>query len=134
MPVIDASVFVAVVNHADRHHAPCRTWFEEALSQGNRPIAPSILVSETAAAISRGVNDAALALAVTAALAESTIVELVPITAALATTAADIAATYRIRGCDAIYVALAASVDEPLVTLDRQQGARASELIKIYSP
>ncbi|MCB0046674.1 MAG: PIN domain-containing protein [Caldilineaceae bacterium] len=133
MPVIDASVFVAVVNHADRHHAPCRTWFEEALSQGNRLIAPSILVSETAAAISRGVNDAALALAVTAALTESTIVELVPITAALATTAADIAATYRIRGCDAIYVALAASVDEPLVTLDRQQGARASELIKIYS-
>lgn len=43
-----------------------------------------------------------------------------------------IAATYQIRGCDAIYVALAGTLDEELITLDRQQGERAKS-IKVYS-
>ncbi|MBE2201364.1 MAG: PIN domain-containing protein [Anaerolinea sp.] len=57
---------------------------------------------------------------------------LFPVSASLAYKAAVIAATYQIRGCDAIYVALAETLDEELITLDRQQGERAKS-IKVYS-
>ena len=134
MPVIDASVFVAIVNRADVHHAVCRTWFEQTIKNGDRLLAPNILMSETAAAISRGADNEALALAVIAALAGSTVIELTPIGNPLAVAAAEIAATRRIRGCDAVYVALAASVDEPLVTLDQQQLTRSAGLVAVTSP
>ena len=134
MPVIDASVFVAIVNRADVHHAVCRTWFEQTIKNGDRLLAPNILMSETAAAISRGADNEALALAVIATLAGSAVIELTPIGNPLAAAAAEIAATRRIRGCDAVYVALAASVDEPLVTLDQQQLTRSAGLVAVTSP
>ncbi|MCB0074050.1 MAG: type II toxin-antitoxin system VapC family toxin [Caldilineaceae bacterium] len=134
MPVIDASVFVAIVNRADAHHDACRTWFEQAVNNGDRLLAPNILMSETAAAISRGAGNEALARAIVTTLAASTVIELIPIGNSLAAAAAEIAATRRIRGCDAVYVALASSVDEALVTLDQQQLTRSSGLIAVMSP
>ncbi len=134
MPIVDASVYVAVVNRRDAHHDSARRWIEFALRDGQRLLAPNVLLSEAAAAISRGVNDVELALAVTAVLARSLTVELVPIAPTLAQAAAEIAARQRIRGCDALYVALAKALDEPLVTLDRQQLERARAVITVTSP
>ena len=40
----------------------------------------------------------------------------------------------RIRGCDAVYVALAEALDEPLVTFDEQQAARAAGVVRVLRP
>ena len=61
-------------------------------------------------------------------------IELVPVTLALAEQAAVIAGDFRIRGCDAIYVALASQLEDCLVTLDQQQLERAAAIVDIRKP
>ena len=61
MAIIDASVAVALVNAHEEEHARSWAWFEGA-RRADEPIsAPVILLSEVAAALSRGMGDRALA-------------------------------------------------------------------------
>jgi predicted nucleic acid-binding protein len=132
--VIDASVYVALVNAQEREHASSWTWFEQARSADESIVAPVILLSEVAAALSHGVGDPALAHRVVQQLARSEVIELIPVTLAIAEQAAFIAGEHQIRGCDAVYVALAAQLSDTLVTLDRQQLERGVALVTVRMP
>jgi predicted nucleic acid-binding protein len=48
--------------------------------------------------------------------------------------AADLAANQRLRGADAMYVAIAQGLKIPLVSWDQEQVARASGAITAYMP
>jgi predicted nucleic acid-binding protein len=67
-------------------------------------------------------------------LARSEVIELIPVTLAVAERAALIAAEHRIRGCDAVYVALAEQLSDALVTLDRQQLERGAAVVPVRAP
>lgn len=134
MAVVDASVAVALVNAQEKDHAACWAWFEKARHEEEPILAPAIVLAEVAAALSRGVGDPALAHRVVHHLAHAGLVELVPVTLAVAEQAASIAADHRIRGCDAVYVALADELREPLVTLDRQQLERGAAVVAVRTP
>ena len=134
MAVIDASVYVALVNAHEKEHASSWAWFEQARAAGESFVAPVILLAEVAAALSRGMGDPTLAHRVVQQLAHAEVVELIPITMAMAEQAAEIAAEHRIRGCDALYVALADQLSDTLVTLDRQQLERGAALVTIRAP
>ena len=134
MPVIDASVFVALINTHEASHASSWAWFESAQRALDKITAPVILLSEAAAALSRGVGNPGLAHRAIQLAKDAKLIELAPVTPALAERAAAIAADHRIRGCDAIYVALAEQLNEPLVTLDRQQLERAAEVVDTRKP
>ena len=134
MPIIDASVYVSLVNAHEASHGSSWAWFEDACSREAKIVAPVILLAEVASALSRGIGDSKLANKVVKQLKESTLIELVPLTRNLAESAAEIAAEHRIRGCDAVYVALAARMDDVLVTLDRQQLKRADKIIQVRQP
>jgi predicted nucleic acid-binding protein len=134
MAVIDASVYIALVNTREREHASSWAWFERARATDESIVAPAILLSEVAAALSRGVGDPTLAHRVTQQLARSEVISLVPVTMVMAEHAAEMAADHRIRGCDAVYVALADRLGETLVTLDRQQLERVAALVTIRAP
>ena len=134
MAVIDASVAVALVNVQEKEHAACWAWFEAARYEEEPILAPVLLLAEVAAALSRGVGDPTLAQRVVHHLAHAGLVELVPVTLALAEQAASIAADHRIRGSDAIYVALADELGEPLVTQDRQQLERGAAVVAVRTP
>ena len=54
-------------------------------------------------------------------MVQGTVITLYPITTSIAERAAEIAADYKIRGCDAVYVALAEQLGDELVTLDSEQ-------------
>jgi predicted nucleic acid-binding protein len=125
MAVADASVILAAIHPADPHHEISLRWLEALLDSGGHFSAPAILLSEVAAPLGRAYNQPELAKKVVQTLLEAPFIQLVPVSAALAQQAAGIAATGRIRGCDAVYVALAELLGEELVTLDRQQGERA---------
>ena len=101
MPVIDASVYIALTNAREKEHASSWAWFEGARLAQESLAAPSILLAEVAAALSRGVGDPALARRVVRDLRESGLIELVPVTLSTAETAAILAADHRIRGCEA---------------------------------
>jgi predicted nucleic acid-binding protein len=45
-----------------------------------------------------------------------------------------LAASCRLRGADAVFVALAETLDQPLITLDREILERASRLVEAETP
>lgn len=134
MPTIDASVYVALINAQEADHAKSWAWFQEAQAAGDPILAPVILLAEVASAISRGIGDAALAHQVVEQLQRSRIIELVPVIPTIAERAATIAADYRVRGCDAIYLALTEQMNDYLVTLDRQQLERGAGVVATHKP
>lgn len=134
MPVVDASVVVAVFRADDPGHAASRTWLDRALDRDEPITAPAILLAEVAAALARGLDDDALALHAVETLLQGPLVELHPVTAELGRAAAELATTCRLRGCDAVYAALARSLQVPLVTLDRQQLERAIGAVETRRP
>ena len=134
MAIIDASLYVALVNEHEDAHARSWAWFEQAQALQEPILAPAILLSEVAAALSRGIGDSVLARRVVQQLRRAGMVELIPVTVPMAAQAATIVANYGIRGCDAIYVALAAQEDDSLITLDRQQLERGAALVTVRSP
>ena len=134
MAVIDASVYVALINAAESDYASSWTWFEKAQSAQEPISAPVILLAEVASAVSRGIGNTRLAHAVVEQLQHAKVVELVPVTQAMAARAAAIAGDYRIRGCDAIYLALAEQLGDYVVTLDQQQLQRGAAVVTTRKP
>lgn len=134
MPIIDASVYVALVNAHEKDHARAWTWLERARGDREAIMAPVILMAEVAAALGRGAGDPALAHRVVQQLERGGIVHLVAVTLPLALRAAAIAADHQIRDCDAVYVALADQLDACLVSLDRQQLERCAPIVEAREP
>lgn len=134
MPVIDASVYVALINEKEPAYDRCWRWLNQTRNRRERISAPLIFPVEVAAAVSRGMSDTRLAHKLVARLVQTRLIQLVPVTTVLAERAATIAAEYRIRGCDAVYVALAEQLDDELITLDRQQLERGAAVATTRQP
>ncbi|MFC2037260.1 type II toxin-antitoxin system VapC family toxin [Chloroflexota bacterium] len=134
MPVIDASVYITLMNEHEDAHTSSWAWFEQAQTTQEPVVAPAILLPEVAAALSRGIGDSALAHRVVQQLRHSEVIELIPVTLTIAGQAATIAANYRIRGCDAVYIALADHRGDSLITLDRQQLGRGAAIVAVREP
>lgn len=134
MAVVDASVYVALVHADEPGHADSWAWLLDVQSRGEALRAPCILAAEVAAAISRGMTSPDLAHRIVQQLLSANVVELHPVSIPLAGRAAVIAADERVRGCDAVYLALAEQMGEVLVTLDRQQLERGANLVQTRPP
>lgn len=134
MAVIDASVYIAVVNAHEESHERCMRWLQQAVAEELPLWAPSIMLAEVAAALTRGLQDPSKVMGAAALLRNSKVIRLQAVSVALAERAAQIASDQKIRGCDAVYVALAAQLDQPLVTLDRQQYVRGGKVVQVIEP
>ncbi len=134
MAVIDASVYVALMNAQETGHANSWAWFRQVQSAQEVVSAPAILLAEVASALSRGIGNPAIAHRVVEQLQRTRVIDLIPVTATLAGRAAEIAADYQVRGCDAIYIALAEQLNDDLVTLDGQQLERGGKVVATYRP
>jgi len=134
MSVIDASVYISVLKPDEPDHADCLSWFRTVVENDHVISAPVIILAEVAAGIRRGVGDREFAERAIAGLLDSQIVRLRAVSMELGIRAASIAATHGVRGCDAVYLALAESLGEPLVTLDRQQFERGAAVVTVIRP
>jgi predicted nucleic acid-binding protein len=134
MPVIDASVYVALINANEKAHDQSWQWFQAVIKNEEALYAPAIILPEVAAAISRGTGDPNLAHEIVDQLKDSRLITLQPITQVLAKLAAKHALKYKIRGCDAVYVALADQMETALITLDKQQLARGRRAVETRAP
>jgi len=131
---VDASVFLNAFNpyeagHEDSYHLLAR--FQ---GQATPIVVPTLVLPETAAAISRGRGDEALAREFAAALGRLPHLMLIAVDAILAQQAAGIAAQYRLRGSDAVYAAVALRFGSTMITLDREQRERAEAVIPARFP
>ena len=134
MIVVDASVYVAMLKYEEPNHAASQRWYNETLDRSTPLAAPLPFLMEVAGAISRTTNDTVLAQAVVDRLQAEGIIELFPVNNFLGHRAAEISAAHRLRGCDALYVALAEQLNAELVTLDQEQLVRGTAVIPTRQP
>jgi predicted nucleic acid-binding protein len=122
--IIDASVHVADARPQEPRHAEARALLSRIAQEGWTVILPTICMAEISAAISRGAGKPDLARRLVAALRRVPHFEWVAVDEKLGELAAELAAEYQIRGCDAVYVALAQQGGATLISLDHQQRER----------
>jgi predicted nucleic acid-binding protein len=132
--VVDASVLIAAVLPNEPFHADAKAFMRRLMDVGAYVYLPSIAFAEVAAAIARGAGDEQLALAVVAEYNMRPDLYRIAVDLALGDLATDIAARQRIRGCDAVYVALAHREQAILITLDSQQRERAPSSVTARTP
>jgi predicted nucleic acid-binding protein len=123
--VVDASVWVARYLVADVHHAESVAWLTRQIGEVTFLVGPALLLPEVAAAIARRTGDATLAAAAIAHLRRFPLLRLEPLDEDLATHAAALASSLRLRGADAVYAAVARQLGIPLVSWDGEQVTRA---------
>ncbi|MCA9951618.1 MAG: type II toxin-antitoxin system VapC family toxin [Anaerolineales bacterium] len=134
MAVVDTSVLLSALIPIDTHHTSCKAWLDRIIEAKQQVSAPSIILSEVAAPLGRAHNKPQVGEKLVQHIMNSPYMNLIPVSIPLAKRAAIIGANYKIRGCDAIYVALAELLDEELVTLDQQQAERAKSIVRVYHP
>lgn len=131
---IDASVFVNAFNPHEDGHAASLQILSAIQERGDPVIVPTLLVSEVAAAVARATDDTEGALQYATAIAALPHLTLVSLTAAVARQAADLAATYRLRGADAVYVAVARRYGTTIVSRDDEQRTRGAAVVTCHTP
>ena len=134
MFVIDASVYVSRIQRQEVHHAASARLLEVVAARRALVLCPEILLLEVAAAIARGLDEPTLAYRAAVHLRTLPGHRFVPVDGALARLAARLAAERCLRGCDAIYAALAQREGARLVTWDRQQRERAAAVVETLTP
>ena len=134
MAVLDASVVTAFFLESDAHHARATRWRDTVVSPDEPWNVPTILLAELAASISRQTGSVQLANRVLTQFHLLDDVKVFEVGHYLAGSSATIAAAQRIKGCDAIYVALAAELDDVLVTFDQEQADRAAPVVRVLVP
>ena len=128
--VVDASVLVARFRPADSGHQTARRLMGELQRSGTRLCFPSIALTEVASAIARGTGRTDLGLRALNRLQSWTQKSVRSVDQRLAERSAVLAANQRVRGCDAIYLAMAQDEGLPLLTFDREQRNRAPEDVR----
>ena len=129
--VVDASLWVSRLVPQDVFHESVKTWLETQRAEGVEFLAPSLVLTEVAGAISRRTNSPRLGQEALKTLVNLPGLRLVEMDAPFIRLAARLAAELGLRGADSTYVAVAAHLEIPLVTLDKDQKERASTIVSI---
>jgi predicted nucleic acid-binding protein len=131
---VDASVFVNAFNpHEDGHKESLAILV--AIQERDDPIiVPTLLAPEIASAVARATDDSAGAVQYAHATATLPHLTAVALTSSLARQAAELAASHRLRGADAVYVAIARRYGTTLVSRDEEQRSRGSAVVTCQTP
>jgi predicted nucleic acid-binding protein len=131
---VDATVIVALFNSAHPQHATCMAWFREAIGDGEPLRAPVTALGEVAFAISEGTGDKQLARDVATQVRHSALLELLPVALPLAERAMAIAAEHKISGGGALYLAVAETLGDRLVTLSAELLSKGPGVVETVRP
>ena len=132
--IVDASVWVARFLDVDRHHGVAMACITALLERESRLVIPVLAWPEVAGAIARRTGAARDGHDAVDILRALRWIESIPMDQSLAYQAAKIAGSLRLRGADAVYVALAVARKEPLITLDTEMLERACEVTEVLTP
>ncbi|MBC7227027.1 MAG: type II toxin-antitoxin system VapC family toxin [Thermoflexales bacterium] len=131
---IDASVFVNAFSPTEAGSE--KSWrFLTAIFKAGSPIyIPTLMLVEVVASLARKQNNTEMALNWMREIQQTSHLVFINLDAPLAQTAAEIAAHHRLRGSDAVYVAVARRFGATLVTLDAEQRERAAAVVPVRWP
>ena len=132
--IVDASVWVARFLAADRHHGVAMACITALLERESRLVIPVLAWPEVAGAIARRTGVAANGHNAVGIIRALRWIESSPMDQSLAHEATQIAGSRRLRGADAVYVALAVMRRVPLITLDAEMLERARGVADVFTP
>jgi len=132
--IVDASVWVASVLEKDAHHEVSLAFMHRFVKERQIATVPLLVWAEIAGAVARRTGDTERGMKVAELIAAKIWVRGVPLDASLASESMRLAATLRLRGADAVYVALSAIYREPLITLDAEMLERARGVADVFTP
>lgn len=131
--VVDASVYVARTRRSEPGFADAAAFFHRLDVEQRSVYLPAIALPEIAGNIARATGKPRHARRLLAIFMQP-YVYVVDVDATLGRLAANLAAEHRIRGCDAVYVALAQLRNAPLITLDQEQRQRVPLSVTARTP
>lgn len=132
--VIDASVWISSLIPSEAGFHASRAFIRRTISSGARVVLPTILIPEVGGAIARRNQSLQDAVDAIALIDQITQVEFVRLEEATARLANSLAMALRLRGADAVYVAVALRFRLPLITWDTEQLTRTAGVIDVYTP
>ena len=132
--IVDASVWVASVLKEDAHHEVCLAFMHRFVRERQIAAVPLLVWAEIAGAVARRTGDSDRGMKVAELIAAKVWVRGVPLDISLAGEAMRLAAKLRLRGADAVYVALAVTHRMPLITLDAEMLERARGVAEAFTP
>lgn len=132
--VVDANVLVAELRHAEPHYKEARQFLDYARKQNLSIAGPATLRAEVAGAVARGTGKPVVGEHAVRLLLARPALQLVAVDLGLAAVAAEIAARQKVRGYDAIYLALAERLSAPFVSFDIEVMRRAPAGVAVVPP
>ena len=132
--IVDASVWVAMFRDNDVHHDDSVSFLDAAVTKQQDLHLPNLALAEIAGVFARQTGKARLATRTVRAILALPRVQRHGLSDALSDRAAALAARCKLRGADAVYVALAEALDEPLITLDQEILDRSTGVIRTVTP
>lgn len=132
--IVDASVWVASILDTDIHHAASAAFMRRLIELRRPASVPALVWPEISGAVSRRTGDTERGIKVARFLVAQHWITSFALDAMLAHESMRVAAGQRIRGADAVYVALAVARKEPLITLDTEMLERAREVAEVLTP
>ena len=134
MIAVDASVWVSGFTLQDAYHDVSRAWLATQHASNSLLAIPVICLAEVSGAISRVTGYSGDGeRAINQILAQSNL-RILPVDHPLGLVAAQLAAQLRLRGADAVYVALARRLNIPLATWDQELLQRAGQVVTVQQP
>ena len=131
---VDASVFVAAARPSERQFPASREFLRQLRARAVGVQCPTLVLPECAGAIARPTSDVAAAEQTQAMIQGFPDLQLVGVDVSLAQRAAQIATKCRLRGSDAVYVAVAEKAVATLVTWDAEMLQRAPAIVPTMTP
>lgn len=134
MYTLDASVWISAFEERELNSEASRQVLLHFAKHHTSIVQPNLVLVEVAAVISRVRNDHAVARVFATYLRQMTNVTLLPLDENLCDQAIIMATTYRLRGADAIYAAIAMQTGSILISLDNEHLTRLNSVIPVYTP
>ena len=134
MYVVDASVWVSYFMQTEETHSASRDWVSQQTDAGTPILGPSHVLAEISGAVSRRTGREELGRVSSTVISRLPDFQLIPIDRELADVSASVAAGMKLKGADAVYVALALLMNSSLVTWDKEQLTRGAPIIETLTP
>lgn len=132
--IVDASIWVASILDTDRHHSTSAAFVRRLIELRQSASVPALVWPEISGAVSRRTGDSEKGIKLARFLAAQNWITSFPLDSTLARESMRIAAGQRMRGADAVYVALAAARGKTLITLDAEMLEHAPANVEYLSP
>lgn len=129
---IDASVFVSAARPSEKLYPVSYGFLQKV--KGEKIFCPTLILAECGAAIARPTGDSALSKKLVALVRRFPGLTQIPLNRSLALRASEIAIENRLRGADAIYVAVAENLDAVLISWDEEMLQRGPASLVTMNP